>query len=41
MKNFDRIMRVVAIAIILGLMTLTTYNAVAYGTSHDELVITD
>ena len=41
MENFDNIMRVVAIAIMLGLMTLTTYNVVANGTSHDELVITD
>ena len=39
MKNFDNIMRVVAIAIMLGLMTLTTYSVVAHGTSHDELVI--
>ena len=41
MKNFERIMRVVAISVLIGLMTMTTYNVVAHGTSHDELVIID
>ena len=39
MKKSETIMRAVTLAVMAGLMTLVTYNVVAYGTSHDELYI--
>ena len=41
MKNFRKIMNVVAITIMIAIAMLVTHNVVANGTSHDELVIID
>ncbi len=41
MKNFRKIMNIVAISIMVEMAMLVTHNVVAHGTSHDELVIID
>jgi len=41
MKNFRKIMNIVAITIMVSIAMLVTHNVVAHGTSHDELVIID
>tara|TARA_B100000927_G_C16143945_1_gene340608 strand:- start:387 stop:512 length:126 start_codon:yes stop_codon:yes gene_type:complete len=40
MKKSEKIMGSIMLAVMIAMATLVTYNAVAYGTSRDELVIT-
>jgi len=40
MKRSEKVMGSIMLALMIAMATLVTYNAVAYGTSRDELVIT-
>ena len=40
MKRSEKVMGSIMLALMIAMATLVTYNAVAYGTSKDELVIT-
>ena len=40
MKKSEKVMGIITLVIMIAMATLVTYNAVAYGTSKDELIIT-
>tara|TARA_R100001510_G_scaffold7507_1_gene5821 strand:- start:91 stop:216 length:126 start_codon:yes stop_codon:yes gene_type:complete len=40
MKRSEKVMGSIMLALMIAMATLVTYNAVAYGTRRDELVIT-